>query len=278
MDPTVGIVSIHRARGPVTKDVLNSGMAQLVDALVVDPFVQQRWNKVELVVQTPDLIEHFENLGLDPPLPIAILLVECRSVDEYVQARRFSYKCRPVRHSRGALIAQVLTHSSLDPIFSQAETQFGFKSNGSAFSADVAIRLHRPASEDGKPHSTAMALMKVPQDLHPQEHHDALGPRFEEWVTMPQQEEYLRKHVVWAPNDDLDARLGEIGFPSREHLLIVEIHGEIIEHPSFDDAFQGHTEWGDLWGGAFKQSECFSSDVTTRLTRDEEGRVVAFPS
>ncbi|CAK5282637.1 unnamed protein product [Mycena citricolor] len=265
MDPTVGIVSIHRARGPVTKDVLNSGMEQLVDALVVDPFVQQRWNKVELVVQTPDLIEHFENLGLDPPLPIAILLVECRSVDEYVQARRFSYKCRPVRHSRGALIAQVLTHSSLDPIFSQAETQFGFKSNGSAFSADVAIRLHRPASEDGKPHSTAMALMKVPQDLHPQEHHDALGPRFEEWVTMPQQEEYLRKHAVWSPNDDLDARLGEIGFPSREHLLIVEIQGEIIEHPSFDDAFQGHTEWGNLWGGAFKQSECFSYDIQAGL-------------
>ncbi|CAK5282638.1 unnamed protein product [Mycena citricolor] len=260
----IGIVSIHRARGNVTKDALDMGMKRLVDALVVHPFVQQRWNKVELVLQTPDLIEHFKNVGLDHPFPTAVMLVECSSVDDYVQ---------------------VITHPDLDSVFSQAETQFGFKSNGSAFSADVAIRLHRPAPDDGKPHSTAMALMKVPRDLHPQEHHDALGPRFDEWVNMPQQDKYLRKHVLWAPNDDLDGRLGEIGFPAREHLLVSEIQGEtlddlkaIIEHPTFDDLFQGHTEWGKLWGGAFKKSDCFSSNVTTRLTRDKEGRVVVFPA
>ncbi|CAK5266503.1 unnamed protein product [Mycena citricolor] len=143
---TVGIVSIHRAPENVPKHVLDLALKQLVDVLVIHPFVQQNFKKVELVLQTTYLDEHYKKVGLEHPFPTAVLLIECDSVENYVK---------------------VLTHPDLVPLFAGADAQFGFKSHASVFSADVAIRLHCPAPEDGSPHATAMALMKVPHGLHP---------------------------------------------------------------------------------------------------------------
>ncbi|CAK5266506.1 unnamed protein product [Mycena citricolor] len=255
---TVGIVSIHRAPQNVSKDTLDTSLKQLVDTLVVHPFVQQNLKRVELVVQTPHLEEHVRDLGLNEAFPTAMLLIDCDSIENYVQ---------------------VLTHPELRRVFQAAEEQFGFKSNASVFSADVAIRLHHPVAEDGRPHATAMALIKVPSGLHPQEHNSNLDQLFAEWINEPQQGKHLRKHVIWTPNDDLNVYLGEMGFPDREHLLIAEIQGEtlndlkaIVGHPDFNDLFGGRTKWGH----PFENSDCFSSDVTTRLTTDENGRPVVF--
>ncbi|KAF7358382.1 hypothetical protein MVEN_00888300 [Mycena venus] len=206
------IASVHRALPHVSKMELDASMSALFDALAFHPVAQQKLLKLDLILQTDTMIKHVENLGLPVAHPTAVIIVECETLEHYIE---------------------VLKHPDIAKLLSEAEARFGFKSGASLFSADLVLRVDHEAPEGGSPRWAAMSIMKVPEDIHPKGHNDNLLPLFDDFVKMPLNEQHLRKHAIWIPNDYMNAHLSELGFPTRESLLLALIEAEISKIINF---------------------------------------------
>ncbi|KAJ7887109.1 hypothetical protein B0H14DRAFT_2563058 [Mycena olivaceomarginata] len=241
-------IGMWTAPSNLSKETLETEIMSLVDSLLALP-VAQNYLKFEIISQRELVNPHIQALGLTEAPPSVWVVAECATEAHFAELLADAEFARLIREKHKTLYEDHLTVN--------------------AFFVDVQTKIDRPTTRH---RARVVAAYQRPQHLSRAEYHTKMDVLLDEMTAHPIIQKSAQKYSLWLPNDTLDGRLRDLGFPAVEPMAVVwaetendERMVEILTHPEIKDYFAGAARDLHVHIG----SSVFPANVMTKIDRQE---------
>ncbi|KAJ7800903.1 hypothetical protein B0H14DRAFT_2897706 [Mycena olivaceomarginata] len=245
----VAVVAEWKAPPNVSKETLETEITSLVDSILALPIAQKNYLKLEIIFQRELANQHIQGLGLPEAPPSVWVMAECASEAHFAE------------------LYEDATFAAL--IEEKHKTLYKDRLTANACFVDLRTKIDSPTTTSC---TRVMAAYQRPDHLSSAEYHTKMEALLEKISAHPVVKKAFQKYYLWIPNDTLDAKLRDLGFPEPDPMVLFwaetendERMAEVLTHPEFKDHMRDAIR--DLH--LHIESSVFFANVVTKIEKEE---------